>query len=72
MLHMLRVIAQTGQMFSAEDVADAEIGFKRHGHDDGASRHARQFAHGGPGIVQMLQHFQAGDGVEAAGCKGQR
>ena len=59
-------------MLSAQHVADAEIGFKGHGHDDGAAGHARQFADGGAGVVEMLQHFQAGDGVKAAGGEGQR
>ena len=71
MLHMLGVIAETGEIFSAQDVADAEVGFKGHGDDHGAAGDARQFAHGGSGVVEMFQDFQAGDGVEGAGGEGQ-
>ena len=72
MLHMLGVIAQSREVFAAQDVADAEIGFKGHGHDEGAAGHARQFADSGGGVVEMLEDFEAGDGVEAAVGEGQR
>lgn len=72
MLHMLGVIAQSREVFAAQDVADAEIGLEGHGHDDGATGDARQFADSGGGVVEMLEDFQAGDGVEAAGGEGER
>jgi len=64
MLHMLGVIAQSSEMFAAQDIADSEPGFEGHRDYEGVTRYAGEFAHGVGGVVEMLEDFETGDGVE--------
>lgn len=70
-LHVLGMIAEAGEVVSAEDVADAEPGLVGHGKHDSAARHAAELCGGGSGIGKVLEDFEAGDDVEAARGEGQ-
>jgi len=65
MLHMLGMVAQSGEMFSAEHVADAEVGFEGDGEDEGFASDAREVADGVGWAIEMLEDLEAGDDVEA-------
>ena len=65
MLHMLGMVAQSGEMFSAEHVADAEVGFEGDGDDEGFASDAREVADGVGWAIEMLEDLEAGDDVEA-------
>ena len=71
MLHMLGMIAQPAEMLAAKDIADAEPGFEGYRDYEGAARYAGEFAYGGGRVFEMLEYFEAGDGVETSVGEGQ-
>jgi hypothetical protein len=60
-LDVLWVVAPTPELLSSAEIAEAEAGLPRDGHNAASATDARELSHGTLGRFEVLENFEAPD-----------